>query len=87
MKLPHLAGGGRRIQHGVADELGDAVGSVDAVGVGGLVPPVQETPPLPLPALSGLAHFCNKKSPKNWRIKQKLLADLWLGCDGHGRNK
>ncbi len=69
---------GYRIQHGLADELGDAVG-VGAVAVGGavgdadgvvavavvgagvgwrdLVPAVEEAPTLPLPALTGLAHF------------------------------
>ncbi len=66
---------GYRIQHGLADELGDAVG-VGAVavavgdadgavagavgGAGGwrdLVPAVEEAPALPLPALTGLAHF------------------------------
>ncbi len=76
---------GYRIQHGFADELGDAVGvgavavavggavavavavgcvAVGAVAVGGggggwrdLVPAVEEAPALPLPALTGLAHF------------------------------
>ena len=70
---------GYRIQHGLADELGDAVGAVAvvvaiagavgdadgavAVAVGGgdgwrdLVPAVEEAPALPLPALTGLAHF------------------------------
>jgi hypothetical protein len=73
---------GCRIQHGLADELGDAVGvgavavgdadgavavavgGVAAVAVGGgaggwrdLVPAVEEAPALPLPALTGLAHF------------------------------
>ncbi len=70
---------GYRIQHGLADELGDAVGvgavaagdadgavavGAVAVAVGGggvgwrdLVPAVEEAPALPLPALTGLAHF------------------------------
>ncbi len=74
---------GYRIQHSLADELGDAVG-VGAVAVGDadggavavgdadgavavavgavggwrdLVPAVEEAPALPLPALTGLAHF------------------------------
>jgi hypothetical protein len=48
--------GGRGVQHGVADELGDAVG-----GVGGLEPAVQEAAALTLPALAGLAHFYTNK--------------------------
>jgi hypothetical protein len=84
---------GYRIQHGLADELGDAVGvgavavavgavagavavavagavvgavaGAVAVAVGGvgwrdLVPAVEEAPALPLPALTGLAHFYKK---------------------------
>ncbi len=63
---------GYRIQHGLADELGDAVGvgavavgdadGAAAVGGGGdgwrdLVPAVEEAPALPLPDLTSLAHF------------------------------
>jgi hypothetical protein len=76
---------GYRIQHGLADELGDAVGvgavavvgggaiavadgavavavTVGSGGGGGdgwrdLVPAVEEAPALPLPTLTGLAHF------------------------------
>jgi hypothetical protein len=48
--------GGRGVQHGVADELGDAVGVV-----GGLEPAVQEAAAFTLPALAGLAYFYRNK--------------------------
>ena len=76
--------GGRVVHHGVADELGDAVGEWggggggDDVTVGLLlhVLPVQEAPAFPLSALTGLALFCTLKI-SYWKA-YPLTILLWI---------